>query len=63
MMSVDIRTYTFTKEQASIVQKCIDILDDAFVRERHDHERSCLFIAFDSLLTVMSVYDLWDEKQ
>lgn len=62
-MSCDNRTYEFTTDQANTIKLCIDILDHAWSEERHEPEMSCLIYAIEKLYSVMTVYELWEDKQ
>lgn len=60
-MSCDNRTYEFTTDQANTIKRCLDILEHACEKERHEPELSCLNAAIEGLYSVMTVYELWEE--
>lgn len=61
-MSCDNRTYEFTAEQANTIKRCLDILDHAWEKERHEPELSCLNAVIENLSSVMTVYESWENK-
>lgn len=62
-MSCDNRTFDFTADQADTIKRCLDILDHAWEKEQHEPELSCLNAAIEGLYSVMTVYELWEDKQ
>lgn len=62
-MSCDNRTYDFTVGEANTIKRCLDILDHAWEKERHEPELSCLNAVIEGLCSVITVYELWEDKQ
>ena len=48
-MSCDNRTYEFSVDEANTIKRCLDILDCACEKERHEPELSCLNAAIEGL--------------